>query len=82
MVVKTIETYVDVDVDLNDFDDDELIEELGSRGFTVVEDLKTSAHLDDADLEFLIAMLDKQEFHWYNARIRDKLFNLRYQGKY
>lgn len=34
-------TYVTVDVDLCEFDDEELVEELQSRGFTVYEDDKT-----------------------------------------
>ena len=32
MAVKTIETYVEVDVDLDDFTDDELLDELELRG--------------------------------------------------
>jgi len=31
MVYRTISTYVDVDVDLNEFDDDELLDELDRR---------------------------------------------------
>jgi len=32
MTYKTVSTYVDVDVDLEDFDTDDLIEELENRG--------------------------------------------------
>lgn len=35
MSYKTISTYVDVDVELDDFDDDELIEILKGKGYTV-----------------------------------------------
>lgn len=31
-MMPTVETYVEVDVDLDDFDDDDLIEELERRG--------------------------------------------------
>lgn len=35
---KTIETYVEVDVDLSDFDTDDLKEELESRGELISDD--------------------------------------------
>lgn len=35
MTYKTVETYVSVDVDLGEFDTDDLIEELESRGKAV-----------------------------------------------
>lgn len=38
MTYKTISTYVDVDVDLEEFDTDDLIEELESRGHMVSDD--------------------------------------------
>lgn len=34
--------YVSVDIDLNDFDDDDLIEELESRGYLCVKDAVSS----------------------------------------
>ena len=80
MVRKTIEAYVDVDVDLNDFDDDDLIKELGSRGFTVIEDPAIDSALSNEDLQYLLTLLDKQEFDWYNTRVRDKIFHLRYRS--
>ena len=81
MAVKTIETYVDVDVDLDDFDDNELVEELEHRGYTVLAESAVDVALSDEDLEYLLALLDKQDFNWYNTRVRDKIFDLRYQGK-
>jgi hypothetical protein len=33
--MPTVSTYVDVEVDLDDFDDDELVEELQSRGLHI-----------------------------------------------
>ena len=40
--------YISVDIELDEFDDDELIKEVKSRGFQVVEDNSTSI---DEDLE-------------------------------
>ena len=37
MTYRTISTYVDVDVDMSEFDTDELIEELESRGSGVLD---------------------------------------------
>lgn len=34
---KTIYTEVEVDVDISDFDDDDLVDELESRGYTIVD---------------------------------------------
>lgn len=42
--------YMTVDVDLEEFDDNELIEEVKSRGFHVFEDYTTST---DEDLEHI-----------------------------
>ena len=44
-------TEVDIDVDFEDFKDDELIEELVSRGFMVLED--GEGHAFDAALDAL-----------------------------
>ena len=35
--MPTISAYVDVDVDLKDFDTDELLDELNDRGYTMTE---------------------------------------------
>lgn len=77
MAVKTIETYVDLD----EFDDDELIEELKNRGYTVLAESAVDVALSNEDLEYLLTLLDKQDRNWYNNRVRDKIFDLRYQGK-
>jgi len=80
MAVKTIEAYVDVDVNLDDFDNQELIDEIEHRGYHVSNDPTTSVHLENEDLEYLLELLDKQGVNWYNTRVRDKVFGLRYQG--
>jgi len=51
MAYKTISTYVDVEIDPGDFDDDELIDILEDRGYTVnqVSEIESpvSSVLDD-----------------------------------
>lgn len=44
MTYRTVSTYVDIDVDLNEFDDDDLIEELESRGIMVSSDDGETTH--------------------------------------
>ena len=40
--MPTISTYVDVDVDFDDFDDSEIVEELESRGYNVSKESTTN----------------------------------------
>ena len=77
---KTVTIDVDVDVTLNDFDDDDLVEELKSRGYKVnIEELSPDeADLDKFDLDYLINLVDADNQSWYTRRVRDKLFQMRY----
>ena len=43
--MPTVETYVEVDVELTDFSDNDLIEEIESRGLQVPTDLVTAVYL-------------------------------------
>ena len=43
--MPTVETYVEVDVELTDFSDDDLIEEIESRGLQLPSDLVTAIYL-------------------------------------
>ena len=74
MGYKTVTVDVDVYVDdvINDMDDQDLIDELNSRGYTVTKDPERES-FDREDWHFLLDMLDKQESNWYNRRVRDKL---------
>jgi hypothetical protein len=60
--------YINVDIELEDFDDDDLIKEVKSRGFQVVEDNSTSI---DEDLEqiYLLRRLGKSYDHLMDAYI-------------
>ena len=58
--MPTIETYVEVDVDLDDFDTDDLIEELERRGETYTENSYV--------IELIKALYEKrrtgQDYNW------------------
>ena len=74
MGYKTVTLDVDVYVDdvIDEMDDQDLIDELNSRGYTVSKDPERES-FEREDWQFLLEMLDKQESNWYNRRVRDKL---------
>lgn len=65
MSYKTISTYVDVDVDMSDFDTDDLIEELENRG------VGTSEYGDGK--EILTAIYEKRRLGQDYQRELDEL---------
>jgi hypothetical protein len=76
MPYKTISVDVDVEVDIGEFEDEELIEELRSRGYNIAED-QSDTKIDKYDIEFLLNLIDRSEQTWYIRCVRDKLFNMR-----
>lgn len=74
MGYKTVTVDVDVYVDdvINEMDDQELIDELNSRGYTVTKDPERES-FEREDWHFLLDMLDKNAQTWYTRRVRDKL---------
>lgn len=77
MTHKTVETYVEVDVDLDEWEDDELIEEMKLRGYTCVK-LDGGSGFESEDWQFLLEMIDKIDETWYTRRIREKLLTARF----
>jgi len=75
MSYKTVETEVEVDLDL--WTNKELIEEMRLRGYSVIEGNEVG--LDREDCQFLIETIDKMPSNWYTYRIRDKLSNARHK---
>jgi hypothetical protein len=70
---------VDVDVYLDEFDNDDLIQELESRGFNVSsEPIPEMDALDKYELDFLLDLVDKNNKDVYTNRVRDKLHQLRW----
>jgi hypothetical protein len=66
---KTVETYVDVDLDL--WADEELIEEMRLRGYSCIKG--NEGGIDREDWQFLLEMIDKSPETWYTRRVRDKV---------
>jgi len=71
---------VDVDVDLDEFNNDELVEELESRGFNVSSELIPEMDaLDKYELDWLLELVDKNNKDVYTNRVRDKIHTLRHR---
>ena len=68
---------VDVDIELNEFDDDELVEEVKARGYTVFEQEEVKK-FDMEDWKLLLEIIDTVPETVYTRRVRDKLMNQRW----
>lgn len=68
MVTKSVETFVDVDVDLDDFNTDELIGELEDRGYTVLSKNDLN-HYEDH-----ISSLKEDFLNWYQFGMSNENF--------
>ena len=69
--------YVTVDVELDEFNDDELVEELESRGYTVVEEEEVKK-FEMEDWKLLLEIVDTVPETVYTLRVREKLMNQRW----
>ena len=69
--------YVTVDVDLDEFDDDELVEEVKARGYTIVEEEEVEK-FDMEDWTLLLELVDNTPETVYTRRVREKLMNQRW----
>ena len=80
MGYKTVTVDVDVYVDdvINEMDDQELIDELNSRGYTVTKDADVVEAFEREDWQFLLEMLDNNPQTWYTRRVRNKLLEARF----
>jgi hypothetical protein len=74
MSYKTISA--DVDVDLDEWNDEELIEEMKYRGYTCLKN--NIEGFDREDWDLLLRMIDSQPENWETRRVRDKLASMRY----
>lgn len=73
MSYKTVTVNTDVIIDLDEFETDELIEEMKLRGYTCITSGDTEG-FNQEDWQFLLEILDKTQQTWYSRRIRDKIF--------
>ena len=67
---------VDVDIDLDEFDDDELVEELIDRGYVVNKG--DVLGFDTEDWKLLLEIVDTVPETVYTRRVREKLMNQRW----
>ena len=67
---------VDVDVYLDEFDNDELVEEVKARGYTVVEE--NVEKFDMEDWKLLLEIIDTVPETVYTRRVREKFMNQRW----
>jgi len=80
MRIKTVTVDVDVYIDdiINEADDEQLINELVSRGYTVTKDTDVVEAFEREDWQFLLEMLDKNPQTWYTRRVREKVSEARF----
>jgi hypothetical protein len=79
MGYKTVTVDVDVFVDdvIDEMDDQDFIDILEGRGYTVTKEPVVEG-FDREDWQFLLEMLDKNPQTWYTLRVRDKLLEARF----
>jgi hypothetical protein len=74
--------YIHINVDLSDFSIDDLIEEVESAGYTVLdEDEKQETFLDKEELEFLIGKLSGEQIGSIGWNTAEKLRAHHYKPK-
>jgi hypothetical protein len=71
---KTVETYVEVDLD--EWCDEELIEEMRLRGYSCIKGDEVGMNRED--WQFLLELIDKIPDTWYSRRVRDKIMAVRH----
>ena len=69
--------YVTIDVDLAEFDDDELVEEVKARGYTIVE-AEELVKFEMEDWKLLLEIVDTVPETVYTRRVREKLMDQRW----
>ena len=73
---KSVETLVDIDLD--EFNDDELAEELQNRGYVVTKDAPQDAEFDRYDWILLQELIDQQPRNYELDRLREKVMFARF----
>jgi len=78
---NTVSVYVDVDVNdvIDEMDDQDFIDILEGRGYTVTKGVDVET-FDREDWQFLLEMVDKTPLTWYTRRVRDKLLSARFDA--
>ena len=68
---------VDVDVYLDEFDEDDIVEELEGRGYTVTKNEEVES-FDREDWQLLLELVDSVPETVYTRRVREKIVEARY----
>jgi len=76
---NTVSVYVDVDVNdvIDEMDDQDFIDILESRGYTVSKGPNAEG-FEREDWQFLLEMIDKTPATWYSRRVREKVSEARF----
>ena len=69
---------VDVEVDLHEFEDDELVDELEHRGYKVDDNNKELKDFLPEDWKLLLEVIDNVPETVYTRRVREKLMHQRW----
>ena len=72
----SVDTTVDVDIDLDDFDDSDLVDEVKERGYFVFEKDDYETGLDKYEIQILTKEIGEQPIGSDLWRIREKLFSI------
>ena len=74
MTYKTVQSYVEVDVDLGEWNDDELAEELRERGWFVSQLNAGVEKFQREDFDLLLSLVDSSSIPLYTkSTLREKL---------
>ena len=77
MTYKTVESYVEVEVDLDEWNDDELVDEMEHRGYFVSKEVRRES-FNMEDWKLLLEIVDNTPETVYTRRVREKLMNQRW----
>ena len=78
MTMKTINEYVDIEVSLNEWTDDELAEELRERGWFVSQLNAGVETFQREDFDLLLSLVDSSNIPLYaKSTLREKLLGAR-----
>jgi len=72
----SVDTTVNVDIGLDEFEDDELIEEIEGRGYTVNNQKDYIQPLDRNDIEILINFIGEQPIGSDLWNISEKIYQI------
>ena len=72
----SVETTVDVDIGLDEFDDADLIEEIEERGYVIINQKDVIEPLDRNDIEILINFIGEQPIGSDLWNISEKIYQI------